>query len=313
MPRPLYVRRDCTAHPHPSQATSVCDSLPLCEGFTYESPSRTPAAIEVFFKSAVNFVASDQWSAWIATANPGPPDVNVTVAGMKLSLRAGAHTVSVFGRCDLSVSDLPSTSRLLLCSSLQVHSLGLVDDPMPPYNFSFVPPLVAFNRPDRSTGGCHALGDVTLRLQPLDSTNTSAWAMYGTAYAVATRSAVPLPQPWPAGTIALDDVTPLLNATPTGSRVRPDFPLDVQVVRSYSAGTDAATGAPFLLLRVNISAVGTQNDGVRIGGFGFSLPADDNTDQALAQVRMSKLYYLLCARYVRRRSAFADGGYSNSI
>ena len=115
-----------------AQATALCDATPGCAGFTFDSATRQPTTpFETYFKSAVNFVAATGWTTWVLGAVAPYPDVNATVGGLKLSLRSTSHTVQL---------------------------LQLDGDPMPPHNFSFVPPLVAFNRPDRVAPGMHQVG-----------------------------------------------------------------------------------------------------------------------------------------------------------
>ena len=107
-----------------AQACAECDSLPGCAGFTFENGAQQPTSpVNVYFKSAINFVAAAGWYSYVLGSTAPWPDINATVGGMKVSLRANSHTVQL---------------------------LNLVNDPMPPHNFSFVPPLAAFNRPDRT-------------------------------------------------------------------------------------------------------------------------------------------------------------------
>lgn len=250
------------------------------------------------------------WASYLKAAPPQIPSINFTVGGLGVGLRPNDHTVQIF---------------------------SLAEDPMPPFNFSFVPPLAAWNRaanrgacvqichgrsggrdrtaaPLRSPAalpGCHQLGDITLRIQarelgteswltarphtrpapnmqPLSTANTSAWALFTTAWAGYAVNSTPVPPPLPAGVLVADDVTPLLLATPNASRIVPDIPLSLTVVRSYeevrpggqractpllsyffhptAQFTDEATGAKSLLIRFNVTATAD----TRVGGFGAS-------------------------------------------
>ena len=118
-----------------------------------------------------------------------------------------------------------------------------------------VPPLSAWNRAsNRALPGCHQLGDITLRIQesesfacplslnlimtclssqPLDTANASAWALFSTAWAGFSSQSVPVPPPLSPGVLVADDITPLLLATPNVSRIVPDIPLTLTVIRSY--------------------------------------------------------------------------------
>jgi hypothetical protein len=115
-------------------------------GFTFEGTDPQPAtAVNVYFKSLASFTATTGWEAWIRAGPTPDPVLNFTVGGLNIGLRANSHTVQI---------------------------MGLANDPMPPYNFSWVPPLKNPNRnTDRSVPSCHQLGDMTLRLQPMSSTN----------------------------------------------------------------------------------------------------------------------------------------------
>jgi hypothetical protein len=236
-----------------ADALAKCAADEMCFAFTFNSADKQPTTpVNVFFKSATNYVCCDaSWSSYVRTPPPAWPAVNFTVAGLAVGLRANSHSVQV---------------------------LRLVDDPQPPHNFSWVPPLSDWNRQqNRGYPGCHQLGDVTLRVQPLGTANASAWALYGSAYAGGAVAATPLPADG-VTVFAADDITALLNATPAGHRIVPGVPLGLTVTRSYERGASPGTGADELVLRVNLTATAD----VRVGGLGFSLPADDITDTDLA-------------------------------
>ena len=234
-------------------AVAACAADLNCMAFTFNSANQQPTQpVNVFFKSAVNYVCCDAtWSTYVKSEPPAYPAVNFTVAGLKVGLRANSHSVQI---------------------------MGLVNDSMPPYNFSFVPPLTNGKRQDRSMPRCHQLGDVSIRVQPLSETNASSWALYQSSWAGGNHPAIPLPSPLPPGVLVADDITPLLNATPPSGRIVPAFPLSLTVVRSYETATSSL--GQELVMRFNITAT----DDVRIGGLGFSLPADDVTDQQLDQI-----------------------------
>ena len=107
--------------------------------------------------------------------------------------------------------------------------------------------------------------------------------MFSTAWAGGTHNSIPLPGPYPPSIIANDDVTPLLNSTPANDRVVPGFPLSLRVTRSYERLTDPVSGDVALVMRFNLTALSD----TRLGGFGFSLPADDNTNQVRAVTVMT--------------------------
>jgi hypothetical protein len=86
----------------------------------------------VYFKTAADDpIAAPGWSTWVKQAPPSPPDGHFTVSGLSVQLRHGTGTV------------------LVLSPAL---------DPMPPFNFSFVPPLSAPGRPNRAVPRCQHLG-----------------------------------------------------------------------------------------------------------------------------------------------------------
>jgi hypothetical protein len=240
-------------------AEAWCGAQDDCAGFTFNlgpENSTTPTnPVDVYFKSVQDYSCCDPaWATYTKTGPPQFPDVNFTVGGLSVGLRPLSHSIEI---------------------------LGLENDPMPPYNFSYVPPLKAWNRgADRSLPGCHQLGDVTLRTQPLAETNASAWALFSSSWAGFLHAAIPLPKPWGANVQQADDITPLLNATPAENRIVPAYPLSVRVTRAYETDTDPATGLESLVIRFNLTALAD----TRIGGFGMSLPADDNTDQDLDRI-----------------------------
>ena len=59
----------------------------------------------------------------------------------------------------------------------------LVNDQMPPFNFSFVPPLQGYKRPSRFLPGCHQLGDINLKFQPISERNVSLWSSVTSSWA----------------------------------------------------------------------------------------------------------------------------------
>ena len=241
-----------------ADAVAFCDAHDDCAAFTFNhganNDTQPTTPVNVYFKVLQDYSCCDAaWATYLKSGPPQVPDVNFTVAGMSVGLRPGAHTVEV---------------------------LGIVGDPMPPFNFSFVPPLRNYGRSDRSLPGCHQLGDVTLRIQPLAATNASDFALFQTSWAGFIHAATPVAPPAPNVFVA-DDITPLLNATPAENRANPSgFPLSVRVVRSYERVVDAVSGQEALLLRFNLTALAD----VRVGGFGISLPADNFFDQDLLHI-----------------------------
>lgn len=216
--------------------------------------------MDVFFKDARNYVCCDNtWATYTKTAKPMPPDVNFTAGSLAVSLRAGSHTVEI---------------------------LSFLNNTMPPYNFSFVPPLQNPPRADRSLPGCHQLGDITIRTQPLSETNGSSWALFSSAWAGNLHAAVPI-RPFPYSSVqAMDDITNLLNATPTEQRIVPEYPLSVRVTRLYEVYYDPLSKQQSLIIRYNVTAL----QDTRIGGLGFSIMADDTTDQNLNQIAFTNSF-----------------------
>ena len=241
-----------------AQSVAFCDANDDCAGFTFNhghnNDTQPTSPVNVYFKTLQDYSCCDaSWATYLKAGPPQVPDVNFTVGGLNVGLRPGSHSVEV---------------------------MGLVDDVMPPNNFSFVPPLRNYGRSDRSLPGCHQLGDVTLRIQPLAATNASDFALFQTSWAGFLHSATPVAPP-NADVFAADDVTPLLNATPAENRANPSgFPLSVRVVRSYERAVDAVSGQEALVMRFNLTAL----DDVRVGGFGISLPADNFFDQDLLHI-----------------------------
>ena len=150
-----------------ADAQAFCSADDACMGFTFASAAPEPATpVNVYFKTAQNFVAADGWQAYLKEAPAQVPDVNFTVAGLRVGLRPNSHSAML---------------------------LAPLDDPMPPHNFSFVPPLAAWGRGARNLPGCHQLGDATLRVQPLAETNATRFALFSSAWAGYARRAAPLP------------------------------------------------------------------------------------------------------------------------
>lgn len=281
-------------------AARACDVMPRCLGFTYKLPprvgpasARTNASLRVHFKATRHANADGTWRAHLKPVPPEVADRNFSVGGLLLALRLHSHTA---------------------------QQLRLETDPMPPHNFSWVPPLSGYKRPTRSHPGCHHLGDVTLRVQPVAERDRAAWATFSTALAGAEVDAPPVAGPLPPGVLAAHDVTPLLEyehpsfpgECPHGSlsatlhdrdpsargaggagmrgrqrvvseclraplRGRADFALGLRAVRSWErAAPDGGPGDGALVLRLNLSVPSDARAGVRIGGLGFALPADDN-------------------------------------
>lgn len=228
LPGGSYTYADAVAH---------CDSILECEGFTFRGSDPKPSTpVDMYFKSAVNFDASPGWVSWIKTAPPEWPSVNATVGQLRLSLRANSHTVASLEFAD-ATQDWSSWR-----------------------NFSWVPPTSAV-----ALAGCHTLGDVTLRTQPLAETNASAWSLFSSAWGSWQVPATPLPAA--AGVIAADDITALCNATPASHRMQP-WALPLRVTRSYE---DEGAPGHAIILRVNITAV----EDVRVGGLGFSMISNE--------------------------------------
>eukprot|EP00873_Tetraselmis_striata_P027364 jgi/Tetstr1/447628/TSEL_034988.t1 len=234
-------------------ARAQCDSDARCEGFTFAVPQQgqrpTSSAEEakphVFFKSSTAAVAAPGWVSYLKGLPPEVPDLNFTAGGLRVQLRRGSHTVQ----------------RLMLEA-----------DDMPPHNFSFVPPLNGWNRPERAVPGCHHLGDLTLRVRPRDAPASASprdrWAMYSSAAVGALGQAARL-DGQPEHVYVADDITSLLE----GGGAQP-FPLGLRVVRAYER-VGAGDGDGFLI-RWNITNVSGQP--LRVGGLGFTAPADGNTD-----------------------------------
>jgi hypothetical protein len=78
------------------------------------------------------------------------------------------------------------------------------------------------------------------------------------------HSAIPLPAS--GNVFAVDDITPLLNATPAEDQVNSSFGLTVKVIRSYEKIVDPVSGEEALLMRFNLTAL----QDVRIGGWIYS-------------------------------------------
>ena len=172
---------------------------------------------------------------------PPPPGVNFTTSdGLVVGLRNSTRAVQI---------------------------LGIAGDDRWFRNFSFVPPLWGFipAKPHRDFGGCHHVGDVTLRVQPAASTNGSDWAFYSTSAAADDAPAEPLPFS-DRNTFDVANLTAATAARPEDAR----FPLGVHIVRSVERAPD---GYPGFAIRVNIS-VPAWGAAVRLGGFGFSLVSD---------------------------------------
>ena len=239
-------------------AVAFCNADDSCAGFTFNhgtnNDTQPTTPVNVYFKTVQDYSCCDaSWATYLKAGPPQTPDVNFTVAGLSVGLRPNSHTIEV---------------------------MNIVGDTMPPFNFSFVPPLRNYGRSDRSLPGCHQLGDVTLRIQPLAETNASNFALFQTSWAGFLHSATPI-TPLPPNAFAADDLTPLLNTTPAEDQANPSaFPLSVRVTRSYERVVDAASGAESLLMRFNLTALAD----VRVGGFGMSLPADNFFDQDLGHI-----------------------------
>jgi hypothetical protein len=153
-------------------------------------------------------------------------------------------------------------------STRAIQVLGLLDDKRWFGNFSFVPPLWNYipSKPHRDFAGNHHIGDATFRVQPLSSTNRSDWAFYSTATANDNNRAEPISPLGPN----VYDLSNLTNAASSGG-FDMRFPLGLQILRSFEA---APNGKPGFLIRFNLSVPSTASDGVRLGGFGFSLISD---------------------------------------
>lgn len=228
-----------------AQAVSACTASLECMGFTWSGPqneTQPTSPVNMYLKSSAAFSPAAGWNTWLKGSTPEYPDFNATVGGLSLSLRAGGHGVAVLG----------------------LHPAS--DDWSDWRNFSWVPPVRG-----RALPGCHTLGDVTLRTQPLASSNGSEWNLFSSAWAGFLVPATPLPAPLPPGVLAADDITPLLAATPLDARVAPVLPLGVRVVRSYEALPAAPDAPATLVLRFNVTALAD----VRVGGFGMSIVSDE--------------------------------------
>jgi hypothetical protein len=153
-------------------------------------------------------------------------------------------------------------------STRAIQILGLLDDKRWFGNFSFVPPLWNYipSKPHRDFEGNHHIGDATFRVQPLSSTNGSDWAFYSTATANDNNRAEPISPLGPN----VYDLSNLTNAASSGG-FDMRFPLGLHILRSFEA---APPGKPGFLIRFNLSVPSTASDGVRLGGFGFSLISD---------------------------------------
>ena len=191
---------------------------------------------------------------------PGPPDplkTFVTPGGLRASIRAGSRTIQ-----NLSYTG---------------HDTSMFFN-----NFSFVPPLWGWTprKTNRSHAGAHAVGDITLRLQPTSATTSNGWATYSTSRCSGETDPSLLPIPLTGrssrelpSSRAYDesDVTPCFSAP---GQIDTRFAPGVQVVRSFES-VDAASGSTDgFVMRFTITANSSNKEGVRLGGLGMSLPAD---------------------------------------
>ena len=192
-----------------AQATSTCDEDDTCMGFTYADPPAPltslrrrllglglgyqpaptlPVYFKVYFKTAAEAMAGAGWSTWLKRAPPAHTDTNFTVDGLTVQV-GGAGTVLV---------------------------LSPTYDPMPPYNFSFVPPLSAPGRPNRAVPRCQHLGDLTIRLRPAAATTATT----ATAATAAAAAAAAVPWAMYSSAAAGPSVKVRLHAcVPSGSRL----------------------------------------------------------------------------------------------
>ena len=154
-------------------------------------------------------------------------------------------------------------------STRAIQFLQLTNDDRWFSNFSFVPPLWGYipSKPHRDFQGCHHVGDATFRVQPSSETNASNWAFYSTAGGGNDFPAVPLPHD-----NNIYDFSNLTDAASHGNQIDTRFPLGLIVLRSIEPAPGA--GAPGFAIRFNLSVPTTATEGVRIGGFGYSLISD---------------------------------------
>jgi len=135
-------------------------------------------------------------------------------------------------------------------------------------NFTFVPE-------HEPKPGCHGLGDVTLRVQPVDSASLRDWAFYSSVGGSAGDAA---PVVNGSGSVLVaNDLTPLMNAS--DQTVNPFFnEIPVRVVRSYEAAPDNHG----FIMRINITNT-LDSGALRIGAFGLSMPAVDAGAKTIEQ------------------------------
>ena len=240
-------------------ALDYCSTHILCMGITFDDTSSGPTpsiSVNVFFKTSQHFVEATGWASYLKVAPPAYPDVNFTFGGVRYGKKK--KLFNVFVESLLQLLGLRPNSHSIMIASIQ-------DDPMPPFNFSWVPPLQAYKRPSRNLPGCHQLGDITVRVQPLNFTNASSYALFSSSWAGFSSIAPPLPKPWPTGVVQADDITSLLLSTPSVSRVE-THALSLTAQRFYQKFVDPVSGVEGMLMTFKITAAA---DGVRLGGIIF--------------------------------------------
>jgi len=106
----------------------------------------------------------------------------------------------------------------------------------------------------------------------MSESNITAWTYFSSAWGGGSGiSGIPLPANGP--TLVVDDITPLLNATPPSLRGAPAFgdALPFRVIRSYETAPDSNGADGAFIVRINITAL----EDTRLGGFGFSQISDE--------------------------------------
>ena len=227
-------------------ALDACSADIMCDGVTYQSSGVNGTVTKnttAYLKRAAGFTASSTWTAWLKTGAVDKPIRTLSVGGLESALRTKTFTVQ------------------WLNASRATHIA----------NYSFVPTLT----PGSALPLHHHLGDITLRVRRAGG-SPAAWSFYSTVWGPYSAEATVL-QPSSTDELAVQDVTPLLDATrvpdaPDG--VAPDVVSSpVHVRRAY---LDASPEQPGLGVSFTLTNKATY--AVEIGGFGMSLPASVSQD-----------------------------------
>ena len=298
-----------------SEAKATCDGIAQCEGFTRHTAGSIDAAT-TYFKSSKAHNGDPSWATYLKANAVDPPVLNFTVGGLDVGLRANSRTVQILGT-----------------EFNRKHDGG---------NFSWVPPLTGWNRPDRSSALCQNLGDITIRVRPASATGTGGWSTYASAWgAQASDAAIPTPAgKLPPGVFSRDDITgamkyeaaaPPTETCPHGMQrpvrlhrdLRTDAPHYVTTrvdecvpgpLRGSSVSFDSFplavtrefSAGPNNNLVMTFTLRNTATSSVRIGGFGFVVAADDDTGgMQLPQIAATNSFV--------EASPNLDGGYAEWV